>query len=82
MRLRWRNDWHRTRPSGLGANRGFAAAANAVISFDQPTDAVLILSPTVRLSPGWAAAGKLERERRALISGLPSQVPPDRAAAA
>jgi N-acetylglucosaminyl-diphospho-decaprenol L-rhamnosyltransferase len=37
---------------GLGANRGFAAAANAVISFDQSTDAVLILSPTVRLSPG------------------------------
>ena len=37
---------------GLGANRGFAAAANAVISFDPSTDAVLILSPTVRLSRG------------------------------
>jgi N-acetylglucosaminyl-diphospho-decaprenol L-rhamnosyltransferase len=37
---------------GLGANRGFAAAANAVIGFDPSTDAVLILSPTVRLSPG------------------------------
>jgi N-acetylglucosaminyl-diphospho-decaprenol L-rhamnosyltransferase len=40
--------------AGLGANRGFAAAANAVISFDPSTDAVLILSPTVRLSPGCA----------------------------
>lgn len=37
---------------GLGGNRGFAAAANAVISFDPSADAVLILSPTVRLSPG------------------------------
>jgi GT2 family glycosyltransferase len=36
----------------LGANRGFAAAANAVIAADPSTDAVLILSPTVRLSPG------------------------------
>jgi len=36
----------------LGANRGFAAAANGVIGFDPSTDAVLILSPTVRLSPG------------------------------
>lgn len=36
----------------LGANRGFAAAANAVINADPSTDAVLILSPTVRLSPG------------------------------
>ena len=32
---------------GLGGNRGFA-----VISFDPSADAVLILSPTVRLSPG------------------------------
>lgn len=37
---------------GLGGNRGFAAAANVVISFDPSADAVLILSPTVRLSPG------------------------------
>ena len=36
----------------LGANRGFAAAANAVARFDPSTDAVLILSPTVRLSRG------------------------------
>lgn len=36
----------------LGANRGFAAAANAVIAADLSTDAVLILSPTVRLGPG------------------------------
>jgi N-acetylglucosaminyl-diphospho-decaprenol L-rhamnosyltransferase len=36
----------------LGANLGFAAAANAVIAADLSTDAVLILSPTVRLSPG------------------------------
>jgi GT2 family glycosyltransferase len=36
----------------LGANRGFAAAANAVVAADPSTDAVLILSPTVRLSPG------------------------------
>jgi GT2 family glycosyltransferase len=36
----------------LGANRGFAAAANAVIAADLTTDAVLILSPTVRMSPG------------------------------
>ena len=41
-----------TAVAGLGANRGFAAAANAVISFDPSADAVLILSPTVRLSPG------------------------------
>ncbi len=47
---------HRMAPDaaivGLGANLGFAAAANAVISFDPSTDAVLILSPSVRLSPG------------------------------
>jgi N-acetylglucosaminyl-diphospho-decaprenol L-rhamnosyltransferase len=36
----------------LGANRGFAAAANAVIESDPAADAVLILSPTVRLRPG------------------------------
>jgi N-acetylglucosaminyl-diphospho-decaprenol L-rhamnosyltransferase len=36
----------------LGANRGFAAAANAVIECDPATDAVLLLSPTVRLRPG------------------------------
>lgn len=36
----------------MGANRGFAAAANAVIAADPSTDAVLILSPTVRLRAG------------------------------
>ena len=36
----------------LRANLGFAAAANAVIDADPSTDAVLLLSPTVRLSPG------------------------------
>jgi N-acetylglucosaminyl-diphospho-decaprenol L-rhamnosyltransferase len=37
---------------GLGANRGFAAAANAVIAADPSSEAVLILSQTVRLTPG------------------------------
>jgi len=36
----------------LGANRGFAAAANAVIESDPAAEAVLLLSPTVRLRPG------------------------------
>jgi N-acetylglucosaminyl-diphospho-decaprenol L-rhamnosyltransferase len=40
---------------GLGANLGFAAAANAAIAADPATDAVLILSPTVRLTPGCVA---------------------------
>jgi N-acetylglucosaminyl-diphospho-decaprenol L-rhamnosyltransferase len=36
----------------LGANRGFAAAANAAIAAFPATGAVLILSPRVRLAPG------------------------------
>jgi N-acetylglucosaminyl-diphospho-decaprenol L-rhamnosyltransferase len=36
----------------LGANRGFAAAANAAIAAFPATGAVLILSPRVRLTPG------------------------------
>lgn len=40
---------------GLGANLGFAAAANAAIAADPAADAVLILSPTVRLTPGCVA---------------------------
>jgi N-acetylglucosaminyl-diphospho-decaprenol L-rhamnosyltransferase len=36
----------------LGGNRGFAAAANAAIAAFPAADAVLILSPRVRLTPG------------------------------
>jgi N-acetylglucosaminyl-diphospho-decaprenol L-rhamnosyltransferase len=35
----------------LGGNKGFAAGVNAVAAIDPITDAVLILSPTVRLLP-------------------------------
>lgn len=40
----------------LGANRGFAAAANAVIAARPQAMAVLILSPRVRLTPGCVLA--------------------------
>jgi N-acetylglucosaminyl-diphospho-decaprenol L-rhamnosyltransferase len=36
----------------LGGNRGFAAGVNAVAAAEPLADAVLILSPTVRLGPG------------------------------
>ncbi|MDG4821482.1 glycosyltransferase [Asanoa sp. WMMD1127] len=39
----------------LDSNRGFAAAANAVVAADPAADAVLVLSPTTRLRPGCAA---------------------------
>ena len=40
----------------LGANRGFAAAANKVIAVDPLAETVLILSPTTRLHPGCVRA--------------------------
>jgi len=38
----------------MGANRGFAAGVNRFDAADPDSDAVLILSPTVRLDPGTA----------------------------